>query len=206
MPRCGPVFKKMRHGFAKKKSVPLALSSPLPSDSRSSAKIELPEDEKRLVDNYKSQKSEERRSRFRTGGGPTSPPKVEDPWLPIENIPDDDDDFNDYNSDHDETEVLEGMRSASPKPDTPGSATGSAQPRIKRVSSNADKFHKKKMEYLEEEHKLRLTVINEEHRAKMEAIEKEKKYWTLMEANAQKQMSFQRENSHSSIEQKTLGY
>ncbi|XP_022185330.2 myb/SANT-like DNA-binding domain-containing protein 3 isoform X1 [Nilaparvata lugens] len=182
---------------------------------------------KRIKNDYKSQKSEERRSRFRTGGGPPSPPKVEDPEMeelfkdqvPIENIPDDDDDFNDYNSDHDGTEVLEGTRSASPKPDTPiagtstapdsrattpGSATGSAQPRIKRVSSNADKFHKKKMEYLEEEHKLRLTVINEEHRAKMEAIEKEKKYWTLMEANAQKQISFQRENSHSSIEQKTF--
>ncbi|XP_039279755.1 myb/SANT-like DNA-binding domain-containing protein 3 isoform X2 [Nilaparvata lugens] len=158
---------------------------------------------KRIKNDYKSQKSEERRSRFRTGGGPPSPPKVEDPEMeelfkdqvPIENIPDDDDDFNDYNSDHDGTEVLEGTRS---------SATGSAQPRIKRVSSNADKFHKKKMEYLEEEHKLRLTVINEEHRAKMEAIEKEKKYWTLMEANAQKQISFQRENSHSSIEQKTF--
>lgn len=56
---------------------------------------------KRVKRDYKSQKAEERRSKFRTGGGPPSPQHEQDPEMdellidqePLQNIPDDDDDF-----------------------------------------------------------------------------------------------------------------
>lgn len=57
---------------------------------------------KRIKRSYKSQKAAERRSKFKTGGGPQSPPPEDDREIdemfseqtPLENIPDDDDDYN----------------------------------------------------------------------------------------------------------------
>ncbi|XP_054260197.1 myb/SANT-like DNA-binding domain-containing protein 3 [Macrosteles quadrilineatus] len=153
---------------------------------------------KRIKSTYKTKKAAERRSKFKTGGGPPSPTTEEDTGMeetladqtPLEYIPDDDNDYEDDEQTVDDPTSVEFLSPASSSR-AENSTTGGNTPSTTPPPVGTKKTHKKVVKYAEEFHKKRMEYLKLEHEEKMRVIKEELSYWQL-----KKRIVLRQEASH----------